>query len=97
MGRGGSDHPCNPIKKGKTSYAEAMKFDMGCTAHPSNPCPEERIDPPLPPSVPLPAHVIGNTNSSEPRANDPFFFSHPPSPPLEYMEELIALCLLGIV
>ncbi|KAJ8441362.1 hypothetical protein Cgig2_024874 [Carnegiea gigantea] len=59
MGRDGSDHPCNPIEKGQTSYAKATKFGMGCSAHSSNPCPEERIDISLPPSVPLPAHVIG--------------------------------------
>ncbi|KAJ8423288.1 hypothetical protein Cgig2_031120 [Carnegiea gigantea] len=60
MGRGGSDHPCNPIEKGQPSYAKAMKFGMGCTAHPSNLCPEERIGPPLPPSIPLPANMRGS-------------------------------------
>ncbi|KAJ8438053.1 hypothetical protein Cgig2_014182 [Carnegiea gigantea] len=56
MGRSGSDHPCNPIKKGQASYAKAMKFGKGCNAHSLNPCPEERIDSPLPPAVPLLAH-----------------------------------------
>ena len=97
MDRGGSDHPCNPIEKGQTSYAKATKFGMGCTAHSSNPCPAERIDIPLLPSVPLPAHVIGNTSPTEPRVNDPLSFGPPPSPPVEHMEEIIALCLLGKV
>ena len=97
LGKGGSDHPCNPIEKGHTSYAKAMKFGMGCSTHSLNPCHEERIDIPLPPSVPILAHVIGNTSPSEPRVNDPLSFGPPPAPPVEHMEELLALCLLGKV
>lgn len=97
MGRGGSDHPCNPTEKGQISYAKVTKFGMGCTAHSSNPCPEKSIDSPLSPSVPLPAHVIGDTGPTEPRINDPLLFGPPPTPLVEHMEELIALCLLGKV
>lgn len=95
MGRGGSDHPCNPSEKGQTSYAKATKFGLGCIAHSSNPYPEERIDSPWSPSVPLPAHVIGDTSPTEPRVNEPLLFGSRPTPPIEHMEELIALCLLG--
>ncbi|KAJ8421388.1 hypothetical protein Cgig2_006285 [Carnegiea gigantea] len=95
MGRGGSNHPWHQIDKGQISYAQVMKFSVGLAAYTSDSIPESRAHSALSPPISIPPSLIGNGKSPDLHADEPPFLRPPPSPPVEHIEELIALCLLG--
>ena len=70
---------------------------MGCYSNPSHLTVSLIAYPPLPPSTPHLYLGIGNSSSPDLKANEPPCFGPPAIPPVEHMEELIALCLLGKV
>lgn len=68
---------------------------MGRVDYPPNSIPESRAHSSLSPLVSIPTNTIGNSNSPDLLGDEPLFLGTPPAPPVEHMEELIALCLLG--
>ncbi|KAJ8432702.1 hypothetical protein Cgig2_014437 [Carnegiea gigantea] len=83
------------IERNRPSYAKAMQFGAGCSSYPSDSLPASRTNSPLPPSVPLPTHVISNSSPSDLRADKLYFFGPPSSPPVEHTKELITLYIVG--
>ncbi|KAJ8433096.1 hypothetical protein Cgig2_020592 [Carnegiea gigantea] len=86
VGGGRGDNPRSLLQKMEPSYAQAMKF--------SSPDPRGAS-----PSLSSPDHVtypqLGNPQSPDLCAQESPCFGPPASPPVEHMEELMALCLLG--
>ncbi|KAJ8437740.1 hypothetical protein Cgig2_009455 [Carnegiea gigantea] len=97
VGGSRSDHICIQTEKTRLSYAKMTTFVMGCSSNPSHPTVSLTAHPPLPSSTPHSNLEIGNSSSPDLKANEPPCFGPPASPPVEHVEELIALCLLGKV
>ena len=68
---------------------------MECSHHSQHSPTSQRINPTLSQSNPVADPETGNPNSPDLRAHEPPFFGPLASPPVEQMEEFIALCLLG--
>ncbi|KAJ8424878.1 hypothetical protein Cgig2_014415 [Carnegiea gigantea] len=54
LGESRGDYSCHQTKKIGPTYAEAMKFGMGCSAHSAYTATEQGVGPTLPPSLPHP-------------------------------------------
>lgn len=96
VGGSGGDNTCNPASKKESSYAKAAKFGMECSSYPSYPPTSPRTLPALSSSNPLLDKEIDNPESPDLRAHENPCFG-PSTPPVDHMEELFALCLLGKV